>query len=149
MASGNPLQDLGSLNRIKASVVWTNFPALNVTAPFLGKGGITVALEGESSTQHGTMTGVVQSPEPYLPISVVIHLLKTQNLAELYKAQMEDNCVIGPGTVWPDVQSGGISSYQLNNMSIQSTPSLDFSGASPDYIVNLKGFYVVNNSLFN
>lgn len=146
--AGNPLVDQGILNRIKASLVWTNFPALNVTASFLGKGGITVALEGESSTQHGTMTGIVQSPEPYLPISVVIHLLKTQALADAYKSQMEANSVIGPGTVWPDVQAGGISSYQLNNMSIQSTPSLDFSGASPDYIVNLKGFYIINNSLF-
>ena len=114
----NPLVDQGVLNRLKASVVWNAFPALNVTASFLGKAGITLALEGEASVQIGTMAGIVQSPEPYIPISVVIHLLKTQALSNAYKTQMEASSLIGDGTVWPDV-STGLGSYQISNMSIQ------------------------------
>jgi hypothetical protein len=143
----NPLIDQGILNRILASVVWANFSALNVTAPFLDKDGITLRLEGESSLQHGTMTGIVQSPEPYMPVSVVIALLKTQALSDDYKAQMEDDSVIGPGTVYPDV-STGLSPYTLYNMSIQGVGELLLNGTTPIFGVTLRGYYVVNQSLF-
>ena len=146
--AGNPLIDQGILNRLKASVVWTNFPQLNVTASYLDKDGINLRLEGEASLQHGTMTGVVQSPEPYMPISVVIALLKTQSLADQYKSQMEANSVIGPGTVWPDV-STGLSAYQLQNMSIQGVGDLLFNGTTPMYGVTCKGYYVTNQNLWN
>ncbi len=144
---GNPLIDQGVLNRIKGSVTWTNFPALNVTAPFLDKDGINMRLEGEASLQHGTMTGVVQSPEPYMPISVVIALLKTQPLSEAYKTKMELLALLGPGTVYPDV-STGLSPYALQNMSIQSVGELLLNGTTPIYAVTCRGYYVVNNALF-
>lgn len=147
--AGNPLVDQGVLNRLRGAVTWTNFPGLNVTASFLDKDGIRLALEGEMSTQHGTLAGVVQSPEPYIPISVTINLLKTQALAEAYKAQWENNVLMGQGTVYPDVSVGGISAFQLQNMSIQSVTDISMAGDSPRLPVVLKGFYVVNNSLWN
>jgi hypothetical protein len=145
---GNPLIDQGVLNRVKGSVTWTNFPGLNVTAPFLDKDGINLRKEGEASVQHGTMTGVVQSPEPYMPVSVVIALLKTQALAEAYKAQMEDSVLLGPGTVYPDVTTG-LSPYSLYNMSIQTVGELLFNGTTPIFAVTCRGYWVINNSLFN
>jgi hypothetical protein len=145
---GNPLIDQGVLNRIKGEVVWTDFPALQVTAPFLDKDGINLRLEGQASSQHGTMTGLVQSPEPYMAVSVVIALLKTQSLASLYKQQMELNSVIGDGVVYPDVSSG-LQPYNVLNMSIQSVGDLLFNGTTPIYAVTCTGYYVVNNSLFN
>jgi hypothetical protein len=156
MAGTNPLIQQGTLNRLLASVVWTNFPGLNVTASYLDKEGIKLALEGVSSLQHGTMTGIVQSPEPYLPISVTINLLKTQQLANAYKTQMESISLIGAGMVYPDVnqngnaltQAGGLGAYQLQNMSIQSTPEIDFSGTTPVYRVTLTGYYIINNALW-
>jgi hypothetical protein len=148
MASGNPLIDQGVLNRVKGSVVWTNFPQLNVTASYLDREGINLRLTGQASAQLPTLTGTVQSPECYMPISVVIALLKTQNLADQYKSQMENNSLIGPGTVWPDV-STGISSYQLQNCAIESVSDLLFNGTTPIYAVTCTGYYVVNNSLFN
>lgn len=147
MATGNPLIDQGVLNRILGSVTWTNFPGLNVTAPYLDKDGINLRLEGDASLQHATMTGLVQSPEPYMPVSVVIAMLRTQQLANLYKTQMEATSVLGPGTVYPDVSSG-LSPYQLNNMSIQSVGELIFNGSTPIYAVTCRGYYVVNNALF-
>jgi hypothetical protein len=149
MASGNPLIEQGTLARVRASVTWTNFPGLNVTAPYLGKDGINFRLEGQASTQHGTMTGIVQSPEPYLMVSVTIALLKTQALAESYKTQWELNSVLGSGAVWPDVQYGGISSFQLQNMAIQNVGDLIFNGTTPIYGVTCTGFYILNSALWN
>lgn len=146
---GNPLIDKGVLNRLKASVVWNAFPALNVTASFLAKSGISLALEGDASVQIPVMAGIVQSPEPYLPVSIVIHLLKTQALSDSYKAQMESNSIIGAGTVWPDVSAGGLSSYQLDNMSIQGVRELTFSGEDAVYAVTCKGAYFINQNLWD
>ena len=146
--AGNPLIDQGVLNRLKGSVVWANFPALNVTASFLDREGINLRLEGEMSAQHGTMTGVVQSPEPYVPVSVVISLLKTQSLSDAYKTQMEQSVLLGPGTVYPDV-STGLSQYQLYNMSIQSVGELLLNGTTPIFGVTVRGYYVINNQLWS
>ncbi len=146
--AGNPLIDQGVLARVKGSVTWTDFSNLNVTAPYLDKEGINLRKEGEASTQHGTMTGIVQSPEPYMPVSVVIALLKTQQLAEDYKSQMEDSVLLGQGTVWPDVTSG-LTPYLLYNMSIQSVGELLFNGTTPIFAVTCRGYWPINNSIFN
>ena len=145
---GNPLIAQGTLSRIRASITWNSYPALNVTAPFLDKDGITLRLEGEASLQHGTMTGIVQSPEPYMPVSVVIALLKTQSLSDQYKSQMENISVLGDGTVFPDV-STGLSPYPLLNMSIQSVGELLLNGTTPIFGVTCRGYYIVNNAIFN
>jgi hypothetical protein len=146
---GNPLVDQGTLNLLKASVVWADFPALTVTPSFLDKAGITLRLEGEASQQHETMTGLVQSPQPYMMISVVIPLLKTQPLSNAYKNQMESSSLIGDGTVWPDVAGGGLGQYQISNMSIQSVGELSFGGSTPLYGVTCKGIYYINSNLWN
>lgn len=144
----NQLVALGVLNRLKASILWADLPALNVTASYLGKAGISLALEGQASAQLPAMTGVVQSPEPYLPISVVLHLLKTQALSEAYKTRMELNALLGDGTVWPDV-SAGLGPYQISNMAIESVGQLDMSGGDPVYPVTCKGIYYINSNLFD
>jgi hypothetical protein len=146
--AGNPLIDQGVLSRVRGSVTWANFPGLNVTAPYLDKDGINLRLEGGASLQHPTMTGIVQSPEPYMPVSVVIALLRTQQLADLYKVQMETSVILGPGTVFPDVVAGGISQYSLQNMAIESVGELLFNGTTPIFAVTCRGYYTVNNSLF-
>lgn len=143
----NPLIAQGTLNRLRGSVVWEGFPALNVTAPFLGKEGIRLALEGEATTFINTMTGAVTSPEPYMTVSMTLNLLKTQQLGNLYKAQMELSSLLGAGTVRSD--SAILSPYSLINCSIQSVRELDFSGADAGYVVNVKGYYNINQALWN
>lgn len=143
----NPLVSQGVLNRLRASVVWPAFPGLNVTAPFLGEEGIRLTLEGESTTFINTMTGAVTSPEPYMAVSLVINLLKTQPLANAYKAQMEIAALLGEGTVRPDAST--LSPYQLINCAIESVRELNFSGRDAGFAVTIKGYYTVNNALFN
>jgi hypothetical protein len=145
----NPLIAQGSLNRIKASVVWANFSDLNVTAPYLGAGGIRLGLDGGTTVFLPTMTGAVTSPEPYQMITLSMALLKTQQLGDLYKQQMEIDARIGNGVVYPDVQSGGINSYQIINCAIESVRELNFAGTDAAYEVSVRGYYLVNSSLFD
>lgn len=148
MATGNPLIDQGVLNRVRASVLWANFPQLNVSAPFLDRDGITLRKEGEATMQHPTMTGMVQSPEAYMPVSLVIALLRTQFLCAAYQAQMQSSTVLGDCTVIPDVSSGGLLPYALHNMAIQTVGELLFNGTTPIFAVTCRGSWVTNNSLF-
>lgn len=143
----NPLVTQGSLNRLRASVTWPSFPVLNVTANYLGKDGIRLMLEGESVIYINTMVGAVTSPEPYQLIRMTMHLLKTQPLASQYKAQMENNALLGNGVVRPD--SLALPAYDIVNCAINSIAELNFSGADAGFAVDIRGYYLVNNSLYD
>jgi len=143
----NPQVPQGSLNRLRASIVIPQFPQLNVTAAFLGEEAIRLAFEGDSTTFINTLTGAVTSPEPYIAASLTISLLKTQNLANAYKAQMEQSALLGDLTVRPD--SAILNPYLLENCAIENVQELNFSGRDAAYRVMIKGFYIVNNVLWN
>lgn len=146
MAS-NPLVAQGQLNRIKASVTWDDFPELNVTAPFLGRDGISLALEGQSTAFLPTMTGAVTSPEVYMMIGLTLHLLKPQSLGQAYKLQMETLSLIGNGTVRPDV-SNGLEPYGIVNCAIENVREMRFNGQDEGFVIQVRGYYVVNNALW-
>lgn len=146
----NPLISQGSLNRLRASIVWPANASLNVTAGFLGRRGISLALDGESTLYINTLTGAVASPEPYMMITLTIHLLRTQQLCSLYKVQMEANALIGDGTVRPDVPPGtGLAPYNVVNCAIQSINEMSFAGDDADFSVRIRGYYLLNSSLWD
>lgn len=142
----NPLIQQGTLNRLRGSVSPVDFPELNVIAGNLATEGISISFGGGATTTIDTMTGVVQSPEPYLKVSVKVHLLKSQLLADLWKAQMEDNTLIGDLAVTTDTIT--LTDYNFTNVAIESVETLDFSGKNANYIINLTGIYYINNSLW-
>jgi hypothetical protein len=165
---GNPNQQQGTLNRVKASVYipQINNGALNVLPQFLGKEGVSLALEGNASDYIGTMTGAVPSPAPYQIATVTINLLKSQPFSQLYKTQFENNTLIGDITVWPDVgaaapsqltgggtgaggQSYGLQPYSIYNCVLETVREMSFAGESPLYVITIKGYYQVNSQMFN
>jgi|SRR5580692_3111875 hypothetical protein len=143
----SPLVDQGSLNRIRASVVWPDNPQLNLTSGYLAKEGLRLALEGNASDYLPTMTGAVPSPAPYQIVTLTMALVKSQPLAAVYKAQFESNCVVGDATVRPDSTTLGL--YSLNNLVLESVREMSFAGEDPSWVVTAKGYYLVNSFLFN
>jgi hypothetical protein len=146
MAS-NPLISQGSLNRLRANLIVPGFPELNVTASFLGKAGISLALEGEATVFIPTMTGAVTSPEPYMMIGLTVNLIKSQSLSDQYKKKMEKSALIGNTTVITD--SSTLGSYPLTNCGVQSVRELNFSGDDAGFIITIKGYYLVNSDMWN
>jgi hypothetical protein len=142
----NPLVSQGTLNRIQASIVWNNFPTLNVTPAYLGKDGIRLTLEGLANTMINTMTGMVTSPEPYMAASINFSLLKSQPLANQYKQQMEATPLIGDCTVRPDSTTLGI--YNIINCAIESIRELNFAGEDALFAVTCRGTYIISNDLW-
>lgn len=145
--AGNPQIAQGTLNRIRDSVVIPNYPALNVTAPFLGRAGIAVAFEGETTTMIGTMTGTVTSPLPYQMVTVTVSLLKTQALAASWEAQRQLSSVIGDINVIPDTST--LPTYTFNNCAIGNIRELNFAGEDASYVVTITGYYQINSALFS
>lgn len=145
--SSNPMIPQGTLNRLRGSVNFVSNSQLNVTAPYLGKAGISLTLEGESTLMIPTMSGTVTSPEPYMMVSCVINLLKTQNLAAVFKAQMENTTLIGDFVVTPDAST--LPTYYINNAAIESVKDMPLNGEDAGFVITLKGYYIVNNALWN
>lgn len=142
----NPQVQQGTLNRLLASVVYANYPQLNVTSSYLAREAISLAFDGDTSLLIGTLTSAVTSPEPYVYGTVTMHLLRTQALGNAYKTQIETNTTLGSVTVYPD--SVALSPFQLNNCVLQVVQEMPFDGTQASLIVRLRGVYNINSTLF-
>jgi hypothetical protein len=159
----NPNQQQGTLNRVKASVQipYVSNGALNINPQFLGKEGISLALEGNATDYFPSMTGAVPSPVPYQIATLTINLLKSQPFAQNYKTQFELSTLLGDITVLPDVgiaapsgvgQAGtayGLQAYTIRNAVLETVREMSFAGESPLFVVTIKGYYEVNSSMFD
>lgn len=143
----NPIVPQDVLNRLRGSLVLTDHPELNVTPSYLGKEGMSINFEGVVTTPLDTMTGVVQSPEPYQRVAVAIHLLKPQALADAWKQQIELTSLIGDATLRTDAKQ--LSVFQLSNTAISNVSPIKIDGTDPGYVVMLTGIYYINSSLWN
>ena len=143
----NPLIDQGTLNRLRGSITIPNLPALNITAAFLGKAGINLALQGSATTFLPTMTGAVTSLEPYQAVILTAALLKTQALSGQWKAQQENSSILGPITVKTD--SSVFPDYNLFNCAIESVRDMSFAGDDPQFMITIGGYYPVNAAMWN
>jgi hypothetical protein len=143
----NPLVDLGTLNKLRASVIWQNVNNLNVSASFLGTEQIALSLDGEATQFVPVSVGMVPSPQFYQPVTLSIHLVKTLSIAAQYQSRWKTNCLLGPGTVRPDV-STGIQPYDLVNMAIEGMRQMTFNGQDAGFMVNCRGYVYINSDLF-
>ena len=142
----NPNVSQGALNRLRASIIWPLFPALNITPSFLMPEAIKFSPQGPTNVNLRTMTGLVRSPEPYVPVMMEIHLIKSQALADAFKAQIETDVFLGDATVRPDAVT--LSPFIVGNCSIVSAPNLDFSGKDAGFVISVEGAWNVNANLW-
>jgi len=143
----NPQVVQGTLNRLLASVVYSDFAALNITSPYLAKEAISLGFEGDTSLLLGTLTGAITSPAPYIFANVTMHLLRTQALGDAYKAQIETNTTLGSVTIYPDTTA--LAPFQLNTCVLSSIQEVAFDGTQAGLIVRLRGVYSINSTMFN
>lgn len=143
----NPRIPLGTLNRIRASIVIPDAPQLNVTSSFLGQAGISLGFSGDTTSMLPQMTGVVTSPEPYIMATLTAQLVRSQALADLYKARMELNALLGDLSVIPDAST--LSQYQISNCAIQSVREIPMTGNDASFTITISGTYFINSSLWD
>ncbi|CAI1105681.1 Uncharacterised protein [Serratia quinivorans] len=142
----NPMISAGTLNRVRASVKYTDHSELNVSASYLAKEGVEITFQGNIVESLQAMTGVVQSPQPYLLSQVKIHLLRSQALATLYKKQWEKNGLVGGIRLYTDSNTFG--EFDLSNVAITSVGDMTFAGGEPGVVITLTGTYYVNSDMW-
>jgi hypothetical protein len=136
----------GVLNRLRASVVYNDFPELNVTSDFLTTEGIRLALEGNATDLLPAMVSLVSSPAPYLAASITMSLVRSSQLAALYKLQIEDTTLMGLITIIPDTDV--LNPYTINNVALESVREMAFAGMEAAMVVTARGYYNVNTGFF-
>lgn len=139
--------DQGTINRLRQGVVFADFADLSITAPYLGKSGVSISFRGPTGQLLPTLTGAVRSSEPYVMAEVTMHLLKSQVLSAAFKTAMELNSNVGSVSVIGDADT--LPAYNLENCILTGVDALDFGGTSADFVVKLEGIYYVNRTIWN
>ncbi len=137
----------GTLNRLRASLVYADNPNLNVTAPFLTTEGISMAFEGVAGSKIPTMTGGVNSPEPYQMVTVTAHINRAMNLANLYKQQFEQDVQVGSVNVINDATT--LENYELEECILQGVSEITADGKNAGFTVRLQGIYYINRAMWD
>jgi hypothetical protein len=146
MSFFNPQVVQGNLNKLYTSVFVPNFPALNVTAPYMSKAGTHLSFDGTFVNQLPTMTGIVPSPEPFIMAEIAINLLRSQGLAAAWFAQLQSLAIIGPVTICSDSTAFGQTTVsQCSVMSVDPGP---FDGTDPTFKITVKGVLYINNQMW-
>jgi hypothetical protein len=136
----------GVLNRLRASVVYNDYPELNVTSSFLTTEGIRLALEGNAADLLPAMVSLVSSPAPYLSASITLSIVRSSSLAQLYKLQLEDTALLGLMTIYPDTDV--LTPFIINNVALESVREMAMAGMEAAMVVTTRGYYNVNTGFF-
>ena len=147
MATGNPLVPQGLLNRVRGSLVIPAFPNLNITAPYVAEEGISLDIDEDGTDQLKTMTGIVNSPAPYVMATATIHVLKTQALGESWAQQFQSNGQIGRVVIHTD--TAALSQYRLHNCSILKPQPGAMNGKNASLILTIRGVYNINDYIWS
>lgn len=145
--AANPLVPQGTLNRVRANIVFPAAPSLNVTAPYLGKAGISLSFDGALTGYISAMTGAVTSPETYQMVTVSVNMLRTQALAAAWETQKSLTTLLGDCQIIPDAST--LPTFQVYNASMGNLRELSFNGEDAGYVMTVMGYIIVNNDLFN
>lgn len=146
-SNGNPLIAQGFLNRVKGAASVTDVPALNVSASYLAKEGISLRTMGPSTDIIPTMTGTVGSQVPYMQAEIVIHLLRTQALGESWRQRFLSDTLLGEVVVTTD--STVMGDFTILNTYLTNFQELPVNGQDAGFIVTLSGYWVVNNNMWS
>ena len=136
----------GVLNRLRACVVYNDFPQLNVTSNFLTTEGIRLALEGNATDLLPAMVSLVSSPAPYLAASITMSIVRSSSLAALYKIQFEDTTLMGLVSIFPDTDV--LNPFTINNVALESIREMAMAGMEAAIVVTARGYYNVNTGFF-
>lgn len=142
----NPLVPQGFLNRVRGAVSITDVPALNVTASYLGKDGISMRPDGPATDILPTMTGTIGSQVPYQQVTLTVHMLRTQGLAASYQQRFTTDTALGEVVVTPDATTFG--NFTLLNCYLVNFNEMPLNGMDAGYVVTISGYLITNDNMW-
>ena len=142
----NPNLIPSNLNRIRGTVLVPGNATLNITAPYLGKEGITISPQSAVVTQMQGMTTVVNSEEPYQIVQVTAAVMKSLALSAAYIDQIKNSPTLGTVTVTPDTTV--LAPFTLYNVAIVNWGQMSMAGVQPDFVITFQGLLPISNDLW-
>jgi hypothetical protein len=137
---------VGVLNRVRASIKFTDHSELNISASYLAKQGVELIFQGNMTDFLPAMTGAVQSPQPYLIMQAKAHLLRSQALGAQFKTQWELNTALGNAKVYSD--SSVFGDFEVLNTAITNVADMNFAGGEPGVAITITGTYYINSEMW-
>jgi hypothetical protein len=143
----NPNLIPSNLNRIRGTVLVPGNATLNITAPYLGKEGITISPQSAVVTQMQGMTTVVNSEEPYQIVQVTAAVMRSLALSAAYIEQIKNSPTLGTVTVTPDTSV--LAPFTLYNVAIVNWGQMSMAGVQPDFVITFQGLLPISNDLWS
>lgn len=142
----NPLVNQGFLNRVLGAVSVTNDPDLNVSSSYLGSDAISLRPDAPATDILPTLTGTVGSQCPYQQVTLTVHLLRTQSLAQAWQRRFTNNTALDEIVVTPDATT--FDTYTILNAYLVNFSELPFTGRDAGYAVTVSGYVITNNDMW-
>jgi hypothetical protein len=145
--STNPFIAQGNLSRLRTSITFGSYPALNIVSSNMGKSFAKLSFESPFTTQTETGTGIVNSPEPYVMANIAVGILRTQALGAAWLAQIQATSVLGQANIIPDTTT--FPTITLQNTSITGFDPAAYDGIDPVIRMTIRGIYYPNQNLWD
>ena len=143
----NPLINLGNLNRVRASVVFPSFTALNITSSQMGRRFVSLVYDEEFVQQIQQGVGIINSPEPYVMATITCDILRTLPLAQAFISQVEATAVLGTVKVHSDTSAFPVRT--VHNASVLKADPGAYDGIAGVLALTIRGIFYPNNDLWN
>jgi hypothetical protein len=143
----NPLINLGTLNRVRASVVFPSFTALNITSSQMGRRFVSLTFDEDFVQQIQQGVGIINSPEPYVMATVTCDVLRTLPLAQAFISQLEQTAVLGTVYVHSDTRT--FPKRTVYNASVLKADPGAYDGINGVLALTIRGVFYPNNTLWN
>ena len=143
----NPLINLGTLNRVRASVVFPSFTSLNITSSQMGRRFVSLMFDEDFVQQIQQGVGIINSPEPYVMATVTCDVLRTLPLAQAFISQLEQTAVLGPVYVHSDTSA--FPKRTVYNASVLKADPGAYDGVNGVLALTIRGVFYPNNTLWN
>lgn len=144
--AGNPLVPQGFLNRVRGQLSVTDIPALNISASYLAREGISMRPLAAATDVIGTMAGTVGSQVPYQQVEITAHMLRTQALAAAWQRRLRSDTALGESVLTLDTTA--MEDFTVLNTFLVNFQELTIAGSDVAFVVTLSGYITVNNDMW-
>ena len=123
--------------------VFSDAPALNVTAVDMGTEMISVTIDDKPVVRIPTATGTVAAANIFVPVTATIQILKASPADAIYTSRFKENGVIPGGlTIYDDVNKA----WTINKLSI-SLSGFSSNASEAHRAYTIEGNIAVNTDL--
>jgi hypothetical protein len=143
----NRKSDGGLLNKVWTSMVVVDYPELSVFSSDMGEEQITLTYEEQLTKMLNNATSRTAAPSVIIPVTIEVHIVKTNNISALYENLTDNLAKIGRVVLTSDAMNE--QKQTVINCWVQSIGNRKFNATESSRVITIGGIIEKNNALFN